>query len=141
MQHVERPQRIIGEREGGRTIAEQRRPFAGGAADRGERPAEVVGELGRRLAIKEPVRIAVAAELVARVGDFAHQLGMAVGDPAEHEERRPCPMPRQQRKDTAGVVDHAPGETIPGRRADGALVGMRVKVILDVDRERVAHVL
>jgi len=63
-QDAERPQAVVGEREGRGAVAEHRRPAARRPPERLERVPKVAGELGGGLPIEQLVRVAVARELV-----------------------------------------------------------------------------
>jgi hypothetical protein len=61
---------------------------AGRLFDRRFRAAQVRAKPLRAELVDEFVTVAVARDLVPSRRDLAHELGMALRDPAEHEERR-----------------------------------------------------
>ena len=71
---------------------------------------------------------------LAGLGDAADQARIALGHPAEHEERGAHPRVGEHRQQSVGVGLDAAGVAVPGVRADDVGEGRDVEVVLHVDR-------
>ena len=79
----------------------------------------------------------MARELVTVRDDAPHQLRVALGDPAEREERRLGAGLLEQREDALDVALDAAGRAVPLRPRDVRRERRDLEVVLDVDRQRV----
>src|SRR5438128_1648094 len=82
--------------------------------------------------------MAMASHFVAGFSDAAHKRGMALRDPAEHEERAARIVTREKLEDALGLRDHAAGERRPHLDRVAPCERRAVKPFFDVDAERVA---
>ena len=85
--------------------------------------------------------VAVAGDLVAARRDLAHQLRLALGHPAEHEEGRARVGAIAQIEQPPGLRLGARGQLGPAPAIDVALEIGDLKVFLQIDRERIAQVI
>src|SRR4030095_3663326 len=78
-----------------------------------------------------------AGDLVAARRDLAQQVSLALGDPAEHEERRARPGAVAEIAQPVGLRFGARGQLGPTSTVDVAIEIGDLKVFLQVDRERI----
>ena len=128
---VERPQRAVRDREERGAMANHAGP--GEILQHLDRTLELGAEHLGPLGVDQGVRPAVGGDLVPGGGDVAHQGGMPLGGPSQHEERRSHPgvgqhLQRAVRRERQAVL-----EAVPAVRRDlEPLVP-----VLPIDRERV----
>src|SRR5262249_62256589 len=79
------------------------------------------------------VIVALAGNFMALFGDQAHDLGAAVGDPTEDEERRLDVKAVEQVKGLAGALFQAGLEAIPLAALDQLVEGADLEVIFQGD--------
>ena len=89
--------------------------------------------------LRSLVREAVTRELVPIGYDPVNEPGIALGDPAEREERRARSVFVQQRENAVDIGLDATAHRIPLAARDVRREGGDLEVVLDVDREGVAH--
>jgi hypothetical protein len=75
--------------------------------------------------------VAMAADLVPRVADAAHEVRMPLGDVAEHVERRRRPGAREHGEEAHRRLDDAVLVRVPACR----VLDQRVVPVLDIDGE------
>src|SRR6185437_11117014 len=100
--------------------------------DDGLRKPDVVQELVAGLFAGPLVRLPVARELVPRIRDAAHEVRIALGDPAEREERRGRIGIREQREDALDVALDAAFPLVPFAASNMRRECGHLEIILDV---------
>ena len=83
------------------------------------------------------VLVSMAPDLVAAIGDLAHQIRMALGDPAQGEEGGGDLVFGQQPKQPVGVGLHPGSVGTPARPVHDVFERHHLEVVLDVDAHRV----
>src|SRR5262249_31152511 len=85
------------------------------------------------------VAVAMRGQLVTQARDPAYQLGLALGHPAQDEERGLQRSLREQAEEALHADLHPGRQLVPARRRKRRPEVQRVEVFLDVDGDRVQH--
>src|SRR5262245_34693061 len=130
-QHIEGPQVGRSEPVVGDPVAEDARARC--FLQRCARAGKVLAELRGRHLPYVAVVVALAGDLVTALRHAPHQLGVMIGDPAQHEEGRTDPVTVEQLERPLGVLLHPRLEAIPLSALDQLVERADLKVILQGD--------
>src|SRR5262245_28350900 len=136
-QDIERPQRSRDDRVTGGAKADDR--AADQVFQQAARAYDVGAKVRRFQLIDEPVCEAVAGDLVAAAHDLGHQMWPALRHPAQHEEGRGYAVLVEEVEHAMGIRFDAMRQMVPLRCVDYAIHRIGMKILLDVDGERVEH--
>ena len=130
-----RPTALGPDRKGRRAIAGHRR--AADILQQRLAAPDVVAEFRGRLLVNAIMVRAVAGQFVPIGDDAPHQLGMALGDPAEHEKRAADAGGGENIEEPVGVPDDPTRQGVPIAAIDDPGERLDLKIVLDVHREGV----
>ena len=136
-QDVERPQALAGDRVGRGAVT-----VDGATQEVLEMvlgPCRLGPEHLRRLPVDEFVTVAVTGDFMPGRGDAPDQIGFALGDPAQREERGLDAALGEHRKQPLGVGDHPRFPRLPTRAVDVRKERRHLEPVLDIDGQRVSH--
>ena len=136
-QHVEGPEVAHADREARRAVAQH--GLAAQVFEQRLGALHVVGKDLARLLAGALVAIAVAREFVAAGDDVAHQLRVALGDPAQREEGGVCAALGKQGEQALHVALDAAGLRVPGATVEMRRQGRDLEVVFDVNGQCVGE--
>ena len=101
------------------------------------RAAQIGAEALRPDLVHQFVPVAMAGDFVAARRDLAHQLGMPLGDPAQHEEGGPVAGGVGGVEQPVSGIGDPGGQVVPARPLDQTREVGDLEVLLQVDAEGV----